>query len=69
MLITPSHCIAHLTRQSFSDRFLFCGVSSDFCKLMLSLEDVDLLYVILVFNIFFVMIIILNINTNFLSYS
>ena len=47
--------------------FFFCMVSSNSCELTLSSEDT--FFVILVFNIFLVMIIILNINMNFWSCS
>ena len=51
-------------------RFFFCSVSpNQACELTLSVFGRYLLYIISVFNISFVMIIILNINTNFWSCS
>ena len=56
--------IAHLTRWTFSDTCLFCGFSCNSCKLRCVWKISSQCYLI-VFNIFLVMIIIVNINTTF----
>ena len=60
--------IAHLTRWTFSDTCLFCGFSCNSCKLSCVWKISSQFYLI-VFNIFLVMIIIVNINTSIWSCS